>query len=49
LVGSGWGDVVKKFGKLFKRVAGTRQSMADESTRRGQTYMQAPGSAKFAT
>ena len=44
----GWCDLVRKFGKLFKRVAGTAESLADEAARRGQGYMQAPGLSLFA-
>ncbi len=39
----GWCDLVKKFGKLFKRAAGNADSLTSEATRRGQSYMQAPG------
>ena len=42
---SGWCDLVQKFGKLFKRAAGTAESMALEATRRGIGYMHAPGVA----
>lgn len=45
---SDWCDVVKKFGKLFKRAAGSRQSMTDEAVRRQQSHMHAPGAALFA-
>ena len=38
-----WCDLVQKFGKLFKRVAGTADSLAMEAARRGQGYMHAPG------
>ena len=40
---SGWCTLVKDFGRLFKRAAGTAESMASEAARRGQRYMQAPG------
>ncbi len=39
----GWCDLVKQFGKLFKRAAGSAESLSSEATRRGQSYMQAPG------
>lgn len=42
--GSGWYRLVKNFGRLFKRAAGKADSIAAEATRRGQAYMQAPGS-----
>ncbi len=35
----GWCDLVQKFGKLFKRAAGTAESLATEATRRGQGYL----------
>ena len=40
---SGWCDLVKKFGRLFKRAAGSPESMAGEAERRGQSFMHAPG------
>ena len=40
---SGWCDLVKKFGRLFKRAAGSPESLASEAARRGQSFMQAPG------
>ena len=40
-----WCDVVKKFGKIFKRAAGSQQSMTEEAKRRNQSHMHAPGSA----
>jgi hypothetical protein len=45
---SSWCDLVKKFGKLFKRAAGKLDSMSSEATRRGVGYMHAPGTAMFA-
>ena len=39
---SGWCDVVKTFGKIFKRAAGTAESLSQEAKRRGQGYLQAP-------
>ena len=44
---SSWCDVVKKFGKIFKRAAGSQQSMTDEARRRNQSHMHAPGCALF--
>ena len=38
-----WCDLVKKFGRLFKRAAGTAESLAHEARRRGQAWLQAPG------
>lgn len=49
LDGAGWCDLVKKFGRYFKRAAGNRDSVEAEAERRGQTYMQAPGLSVFAT
>ena len=40
---SDWCDLVKKFGRLFKRAAGSPESLASEATRRGLSYMHAPG------
>ncbi len=40
---AGWCDLVKRFGKLFKRAAGNPESLASEAARRGQNYLQAPG------
>jgi hypothetical protein len=42
---SSWCDLVKKFGKLFKRAAGKLDSLSAEATRRGLSYMHAPGTA----
>ena len=42
--GHGWCELVLKFGKLFKRAAGDRDSMDQEARRRGQDWMHAPGS-----
>ena len=39
----GWCDLVKKFGKLFKRAAGKADSLAREATRRGVGYLHGPG------
>jgi hypothetical protein len=35
--------VVSRFGKLFKRAAGTTEHLAAEARRRGQRWMQGPG------
>jgi hypothetical protein len=43
LDGDSWCDLVAQFGKLFKRAAGTADSLAQEAARRGQRYMHAPG------
>ena len=39
---SGWCDVVTKFGRVFKRAAGTPESLAHEAIRRGQGWLCAP-------
>ena len=46
---SSWCDLVKKFGKLFKRAAGKLDSLSAEAARRGLGYMHAPGTVMFAT
>ena len=38
-----WCDLVKKFGRTFKRMAGTTEHLAEEASRRGQHWVQAPG------
>ncbi len=38
----GWCDVVTKFGRIFKRAAGTSESLAGEAIRRGQGWLCAP-------
>lgn len=43
-----WCDLVKKFGTLFKRAAGTPESMSREAKRRGRSYLHGPGAAMFA-
>ncbi len=40
-----WCDLVLRFGRLFKRVAGGPPAVAAEAKRRGQNWMQAPGAA----
>lgn len=35
----GWCDVVQKFGRIFKRAAGTPESLAGEAGRRGQGWL----------
>jgi len=42
---SGWCDLVQKFGKLFKRAAGSSEHLCAEAARRGQGYMHAPGAS----
>ena len=44
---NGWCDLVRNFGRLFKRAAGTPNSLAKETARRGQRYMHAPGVELF--
>ncbi|MGB7328327.1 MAG: hypothetical protein WBD31_25850 [Rubripirellula sp.] len=39
----GWCDLVKKFGRTFKRAAGTAESLANEATRRSQHWLCSPG------
>ena len=39
-----WCNVVSRFGKLFKRAAGTAEHLAEEARRRGLQWMQGPGS-----
>ncbi|TWU10983.1 transposase [Allorhodopirellula heiligendammensis] len=39
----GWCDVVRKFGRIFKRAAGTPESLAGEACRRGQGWLCARG------
>lgn len=39
----GWCDLVKKFGRTFKRAAGNAESLAGEATRRSQSWLCAPG------
>lgn len=45
---SDWCDLVKKFGKLFKRAAGTPDSMSKEARRRNLSYLHSPGAAMLA-
>ncbi len=35
----GWCDVVKKFGRIFKRAAGTPEALAQEAIRNGQKWL----------
>lgn len=37
-----WCDLVKKFGRIFKRAAGTPEHLAQEAVRRGQVWLCAP-------
>lgn len=48
LVPDAWCDLVRKFGWLFKRAAGSPDKMAEETNRRGQSWMQCPGRPAFA-
>ena len=38
----GWCDLVQRFGRVFKRAAGTPESLAQEAIRRGQGWLCAP-------
>ena len=38
-----WCDLVKKFGRTFKRAAGTPESLAGEASRRSQGWLCSPG------
>lgn len=40
---SGWCAIVKKFGTVFKRAAGTQESLKAEASRRGLGWLQSPG------
>ena len=40
---SDWCELVKKFGRTFKRVAGTAEHLSEEAKRRGLNWLQAPG------
>ena len=42
-----WLDLANRFGKLFKRAAGSSISLSTEAHHRGQAWMQAPGSTCF--
>jgi len=44
LSGELWCDLVKRFGKIFKRVAGTPKSLAQEANLRGQSGYRTGGS-----
>ena len=44
LSGELWCDLVKRFGKIFKRVAGTPESLAQEAIRREQSGYRTGGS-----
>ena len=46
--GHSWCDLVLKFGKLFKRAAGSSDSIKEEAKRRGQDWMHAPGATVMA-
>ncbi len=38
-----WCNLIKRYGRVFKRAAGTSESLAQEAKRRGQAWLQAPG------
>jgi hypothetical protein len=38
-----WLELVKRFGRTFKRIAGTAERLQQEAARRGQHWLQAPG------
>jgi hypothetical protein len=38
-----WCELVKRFGRTFKRVAGTAEHLSREARRRGLRWLQAPG------
>jgi hypothetical protein len=46
---SSWCDLVKKFGKLFRRAVGNADSLANEAGRRGISYLHAPGASMLTT
>lgn len=37
-----WCDLVRKFGRTFKRAAGTAESLCEEATRRSQKWLCSP-------
>jgi hypothetical protein len=39
-----WCEVVREFGRIFKQVVGTATSRSEEAARRGQRWLQSPGS-----
>ncbi|WP_186774707.1 hypothetical protein [Allorhodopirellula solitaria] len=39
----GWCDIVLKFGRVFRRAAGSPEHLAEEASRRGQNWLCAPG------
>ena len=43
LSGETWCELVNQFGKLFRRVAGTKASLAEEAAHRQQNWLQSPG------
>jgi REP element-mobilizing transposase RayT len=43
LEGNGWCDVVNRFGRCFKRAAGSRERLRQEALRRGQRWLQSSG------
>jgi REP element-mobilizing transposase RayT len=49
LLPDAWCELVQKFGRLFKRAAGSAENLAAEADRRGQSWMQCPGRFAFAS
>jgi hypothetical protein len=43
LDGAQWCELVRQFGRTFKRVAGTGEHLSEEARRRGLRWLQAPG------
>lgn len=41
---NGWCDLIVKFGRSFKRAVGTAEHLRQEAARRGQRWLQSPGS-----
>ncbi|WP_246112781.1 hypothetical protein [Allorhodopirellula solitaria] len=39
----GWCDIVLKFGRVFRRAAGSPEHLAEEAVRRDQNWLCAPG------
>jgi hypothetical protein len=44
-----WCEVVTRFGKLFKRAAGSAENLAAEARRRGVLWLQGPGARMLST
>lgn len=43
LEGASWCELITRFRRCFKRAAGSSRKLADEATRRGCSWLQAPG------